>query len=415
MTDNSSQRLRLDKPPVIVIPTPWTKPDGRSSEPIRAGDDYLTPIDAHGTLAYALNGLRKIEGDFRVVVVGTVSEPYLEEVFEKRLRKWLQEFADLKPIFIGPQVLNQMTKRLEDLGLHGMSHCVAARGCGPTRNLGLIGVQALGAETAVIMNDNHIVADPAFIMKASEFLGKNHDGEVVSAKFGQDILSGNGDGNRDGNGVKRDWWDYFWGKDGCLNEAVENVKGPPRLKRAELAQGIMVLTRAVFEQVAFDPHIPGGECSDYLFNAKIKGYQSFCDNELAVDTVPRPGRPHLAEMEQDFYRFLYTWRKLAAAKKEGDWIGVSQEQPAPFPADFVRPTLPFKCASLALLTAGRDFLQEDFLDHLALLRVAFWDGLQFARKHIPDSFELQNRWPEVMAGVREDHEMKEHLDSGSIA
>lgn len=396
--------------PLIIITTRWTKPDGCASEPIRVGDDYLTPIDGRGTLPHALNALRKIKGDFKLVVVGAVSEPHLEEVFEKRLRKWLEEFADLKPLFVSHEVGRKLCRRLEDEGLAESNRSLGPSGCGSLRNLGLMAAQILGAEVAITMRDDHIVADPDFLTKATEFLGQTHAGDKVVAKVGYSTSVQNGH-----NHYRRPWWERFWGKDESVGELIEKVKAPPRLRKACLGTGVLVLTRSVFQQVAFDPHIPGGECCDYILSARSKDHECFSDNELLVDSIARPQRSHLAEMRQDFYRFLYGRRKLAMARNEMEWGGALPDGLEGFPNEFFKPTIPFKCASLALMTAGRDFLKQDFFDHLGLLKVVFWDGSRFAKHHIPDSFELQNRWPELMAWAKEDREMRDYLHRESVA
>lgn len=388
--------------PAIVIPTYWTKPDGVPTDRLLNIYDHPTPLGTPGTLGRTLESLRRLDGEFSTVVVATVTEPELSDELERVLRDIVVGFPELDPVVFGPAKLAAVRRRVEEMGAPDLAGYLSLDGYSNVRNLCLLVPHVLGHEVAILVDDDEVIEQTAFVSIALEYMGEKLEGEVVLAKAGYYVKPGD-----DYMTPKRiPWWDWAWRKGEYMARALRALRAEPRLKSVPLALGgNLVVHRQLFEQVCFDPYMLRGEDCDFLVNARLKGFSFFGDNKMCVLHLPPPHLAATFGSRQDVYRFVYGAAKLLWAAEEPDLRRLGPNDFDPYPGPFLHPNVRWKSAATSLLLALRDIGEGSSRAHLANARIALIEAPRYAREHRGRFFELLRRWPELLRRLAADPEI----------
>jgi len=382
----------------VTVPTYWTWEDGR----VRPGDvvyDHPTPLGQEGTLARLLESLRIVKGpEFSVLIITATTDPKLEEAAEAKVEEIIAPFKGSFPIAqFAASELALLRERLARLGFQAadaadlQQELVSLQGYGNVRNLQLIGAYLLGSQVIVGLDDDEVITDEDYLRKATEFIGREHEGEFVGG-VGGFYLDSKGSNKLPAD--ERASSNIFRRKGAIMNAAIEALEEEPgRLVETPFVLGgNMVLHRRLVEQVPFDPYITRGEDIDYLINARMAGYRFFLDKELSVVHLPPPAGSHLRE---DVIRFIYEREKLRLARYQPGLEAVPPGSLDPYPGIFLGDDLEEQ-AREALREQG---LPEAIVD----------DAKRYAQEMAPRYFELYRRWPHLMRALEGDELLKSRL------
>ncbi|MEJ5186052.1 MAG: hypothetical protein WHT46_03095 [Candidatus Geothermincolales bacterium] len=363
---------------VLVIPTYWGR---RSGEPMLEGDacyDHPTCIDQPGTLSRALESVRILRhDDLKVVVIGAAVAPELEEEMEEKVSSTVEAFKESFPVaFLGPGALQRIKALLEEEAGRDAASVLELRGYSNIRNVCLAAACGLGAEAAVLFDDDEVYEDPAYLEKVEEVIGAEFNGHFVGGLAGVYV-------NADGSiflPPQKDWVFSCWPSVESMNAAFSAVKVDEGLKVTPwVFGGNMVIHRELFLRVAFDPRVTRGEDIDYLINARMLGYRFFLHPGLRVKHLPPPKTaPLWRRFREDVDRFIYTREKINSELPEG-WIRVRPEELDPYPGRFLREDLDdmvFKTCVLMGMSYLRQGDERGFSECMANLqrRDAVLDG-----------------------------------------
>jgi len=321
----------------MVIPTYWSGPDGEWKE----GDavyDHATPLNEDGTLIRALRSLQILDDkNFTLIILATVTNNEYVDAMEKKLKKMLKETEiPVNTILFTEKNLRALKKELyRDLDLPDV---LALRGYSNIRNLCLFIPYILDAEIAVLIDDDEVFEDPAFITKAKEFIGKRFYGNTIDGVAGYYLNEDNEYYDK----VNIVPWMTYWDRFGGKREAFDNIIGKePRLKKTPFAfGGAMVIHRNLMRIVPFDPKVTRGEDTDYVINSRIFGFNFFLDNELAIKHLPPPKKhPVWKRFREDIFRFLYNKSKFDNQSPNTNLHEIKPEDFDPYPGQFMKPDL----------------------------------------------------------------------------
>lgn len=401
------EKVQLDRRVTVVVATYWTRPDGSFNDELFNVYDHPTPLSNVGTLPKLLRSLRKLKEEFHLLIVGTVTDPALNQVFEKRMRELLTPFKDLRPIFIGPSYVEKLRAYLADHGHNVTEENLNHVGYSNIRNMTLLGAGIIGTDIVVSLDDDEVITDPAYLLKAIYGVQKDIDERKILGKAGYYVR------DREGNFLGSDdvaWWDRYWRKGYFMNQALKKFTDDERFQRATfMLGGNLVIASEIFERIPFDPACLRGEDCDYLINSRLRGFDFYTDNELYVLHEPPPHLGHIYGLRQDTYRFIYEMRKLEYARTLYDLHQTHPQDLDPYPGPFLRKDVKRKCATLAALTGIRDLLQDDWTEHFKLVKTALFDADRFSKKWVKEYFEFEKMWPEIMLTVKEDPYLRQEL------
>jgi CRP-like cAMP-binding protein len=226
------------------------------------------------------------------------------------------------------------------------------------RNMCLYIPYVLGAEAAVLIDDDEFFDDPGFMAKASEFVGTRFMGQTIDGVAGFYV---NAKGTYYDDVPSEIHWMTYWDRFGSKREAFDKIiPGEPRLKVTPFAfGGCMVIHRALFRTVPFDPRVTRGEDTDYVLNARMYGFSVFLDNQLYVQHRPPSGHsPTWQRFREDIFRLLYSRAKIQGQTQEVNMSLVEAEDLDPYPGEFLKDTLDDKILKTNLILA-LDYLTDD--------------------------------------------------------
>ncbi|MCG2808414.1 MAG: hypothetical protein L6413_09165, partial [Coriobacteriia bacterium] len=375
---------------------------GRVSDNPLLAYDHPTPIDSEGTLPACLRSLQEVEGLGKVVLIVAATDPAIEHQAEDCVREILEGFPDIDALVFGPAELGSLHRRLEQLEFSDMIHGVSLVGYGAVRNVGLMAAAVLGCDSVVFLDDDQIITDKQFLIRAAEGLTERlDDGRVVLAKTGYYT----DEDGRYQHHVKPTFADSFWRKEDAFNDALSIVDAPPRIKESPLAfGGCLTLHRDMFVNVSFDPWVMRGEDVDYVINARMHGGDVFLDGEWSVVHNPPKLPSEALQFRQDVYRFVYEHRKIEFAKSQVDLRQVTAESLAPFPGNFLGSSVTWRALLTALLK-GFTTRREGGL-YFRIARVALSEAGEYARQNCNNYFDFQRRWPMLMDRIWDDIALK---------
>jgi CRP-like cAMP-binding protein len=345
---------------VMVIPTYWSREKAVGWQPGDIVYDHPTPIDQEGTLAKTLESLRVLDDkDFSLIVLACSTAPDIERDVEDRANELVREVdSPVETFVISHSHLHAMHQALREAKRDDLVDVLSLAGYSNIRNMCLFIPYVLGAEIAVLIDDDEFIDDPKFIYKAREFIGSRFMGQTIDGVAGYYL---NAKGSYYDDGPEEIHWMTYWDRFGSKREAFDKIiPGEPRLKLTPFAfGGCMVIHRSLFRTVPFDPRITRGEDTDYVLNARMFGFNFFLDNELYIQHRP-PSKTHPTwqRFREDIFRLLYSKAKIDGQTEEVNMTLVEAEDLDPYPGEFLRDTLDDKILKTNLILA-LDYLTDD--------------------------------------------------------
>lgn len=383
----------------MVIPSYWGRESGIGYREGDAVYDHPTPIDEEGKLRRALQSTKILdEKDFQLIVIAVATSEDLKDRVEKKVADIVSSVnVDVETILFGYSHLRSVLDLLASEGKGEYGNLIQLRGYSNIRNICLLIPHVLGADVAVLIDDDEVFEDSRFISKVKEVIGRKYDGKTVHAVAGY-YLQPSGDYH-----VKISFrpWMRYWNLAEKMNEAFDKVIGSePRLKETPfIFGGNMVIHSNLFASVPFDPHITRGEDIDYLINSRMFGFDFFLDNELAIKHMPPPSpHPLWRRLRQDIYRFIYEREKLRSQREVKGMTIIQPEDLDPYPGAFLKDDLDEKIYQSCTMLALEYLLADDKTSAGESL-----NNIVLASTDAPPKFDpftylisLQKRWKELI-------------------
>jgi len=372
----------------MVIPTYWERSVPKRGDLIY---DHPTPLKEKGTLARLLESFKILENkDFETCIISVPTSPEIGEKVKNKVEEILEPFKNTYKIYHFSQPdLDRFKKRWGPVIPQYIPY-FSLMGYSNVRNMCVIIPHILGAEVAILIDDDEVFEDPYFISKAREFIGKDElygIGGCYIQPYGGYKFRG-----------KKEWWKLFWDNTGAMNKIFSLIDEPGRFKETSfVGAGNMAIHRELFTKVPFDPYITRGEDADFLHNAKIEGFKFLLDTELSIRHLPPKGRnPVSFKLKEDIKRFVYMREKL---KEEGFPI----KKTMPYPGYFLRSDLYFRILFTNTLLAKLSLLKFNFkeaFNFLANIKVAS-QAKKGALSNYKKFQRLKNLWKGLMDWVGE--------------
>ncbi len=379
------------KVPVVVIPTYWRKgPLGKNDIIYDHPTDLLNPEE---TISKTLQSLSKISGSFDVLVIGAPTRPSIGKEVDNKILEIIKSLnLAFTTLFFGSgeftKLKNYIAKKMpEFLDIY------SNRGYGNIRNLCLLIPHLLHYETAILIDDDEIIADSNFIEKATEFIGQVINGEMIGLILG---YYRNQDGSIYLDETNVPWWELIWNKPKLMNKAfkiIEDLDSNRLIDTPFAFGGNMVINRNCWVKVAFDPLIRRGEDMDFLRNVRYSGFGAKLDRSLSIIHIPPQSKtPYITKFREDVFRFFYARAKL-------EKLGLKLEDFEPYPGFFLKET-----EGKVLLT---ELLYFIFHNYKALIKVKNFgelinkfqdvqsivsDAQAFAKANAGFYINFQKRW-----------------------
>jgi hypothetical protein len=254
----------------------------------------------------------------------------------------------------------------------------------------------------VLIDDDEVFEDSRFMAKATEFIGGEIDGQVVSAVAGYYLQP---DGEYRLNKPFHPWM-HYWDQVASMNEGFDRfISVEPRLKETPFVfGGNMVVHRSLFKVVPFDPFVPRGEDIDFLMNAKMFGFRFFLDNQLSIKHLPPPkSHPTWRQLREDIFRFVFEREKITRQQDRKGMRRVAPEEFDPYPGCFLKADLEEKIERSCRLLAEEYEANGDAAGSQEAL-----NNITLAKTEARPSFDpfanlcsMQEDWRDLMAYVSE--------------
>lgn len=345
---------------IMMIPSYWSREAAVGWQPGDMIYDHPTPMDEKGTLSRTLESLQILENtNFTLIILACATAADIEQEVETRVREIVLE-ADppVETYVISHSHLDRIHKVLEASDRGDLTEVLSLRGYSNIRNMCLYIPYVLGAERAILIDDDEHFDDPAFVDKAIEFIGSRFMGQTIDGVAGFYL---NAKGSYYDDVPEEIHWMTYWDRFGSKREAFDKIiPGEPRMKLTPFAfGGCMVIHRSLFRTVPFDPRITRGEDTDYVLNARMFGFNFFLDNQLSIQhRPPEKSHPTWQRFREDIYRLLYSKAKIDGQTEQVNMTLVEAEDLDPYPGEFLRDTLDDKILKTNLILA-LDYLADD--------------------------------------------------------
>lgn len=382
---------------LIVIPTYWRHETYDLNVQQLPVYDHPTPVNTKGTFTKALESLKIIKGaDFDVLVIASaVSVKAMREMY-KKIKTELRQYAkksEIKIYLLSHVEVDKFKKILNKDYQHKYDVFLQKKGYSSIRNLSLIVAQILDAEILVSIDDDEVITDPDFLLKAKEFIGKDFNGKRVDGIAGYYTY--------ENNRVKlidnKSKWRSNWNQVKQMNKAFDQfIKKGPRLKEAHwMLGGCSVIHRNLFTKVPFDIRVPRGEDIDYLINAKMWGFNILFDRKLFIKHEPVPfGHPLWKMHRTNIYRFIYQRQKIRQQRAHKNMFKVETKDLTPYTSAFIGKTLDRKiersCKIMAeqYKTIGDNFSAAQCLENAVLAKPEYLPNYNV----FDQLLQLQSKW-----------------------
>lgn len=384
----------------MVIPSYWARESKTGWKDGDAIYDHPTPLDEEGTLQRAIQSIGALEDkDFRVVIIAIPTAADIESRVEEKVARIIESSnPGVEVLLFGPSHLKQIHDLLVSENKEEYTYLLQLRGYSNVRNLCMFVPHVLDSEAAVLIDDDEVFEDPAFMTKAQAYIGKDIEGKAINAVAGYYLQP---DGDYHVKKPSRPWMQH-WDQYARMNEAFDNIIGSePRLKETPFVfGGNMVVHRDLFTVVPFDPDVPRGEDIDFLINARMFGHSFVLDNQLAIKHLPPPkSHPVWRSLREDLYRFIYERAKIETQKDIEGMTRVYPDEFDPYPGCFLKPDLETKIENASKLLSEEYLAQgdkeasEEALKNTVLARTdAVPNSDPFQKLCV-----LQKRWQELMS------------------
>lgn len=347
----------------VVIPTYWSR---KKDDPWIEGDavyDHPTPIDGDDTLLRTLKSMKTLTNQsFKLIVPVCPTTDEIEDEAEERVKAIVQEANLDFPTYLFTQKnLRDIKEFLREKGLSERANMLLnQKGYSNVRNICLYSSHILGADATILIDDDEVFENPAYIDMAVEYIGKRIYGKGIYGVAGY-YLNKYDEFYDDVNIVP---WMTYWNRFGSKTKAFDKIIAcDPRIKLTPFAfGGAMVIHKNLLKMVPFDPDVTRGEDIDYLINAKMFGYDFFLDNKLSIKHLPpKKNHPVWKRLREDIYRFMYEQAKIRSQYEVNNMTRVSADDFAPYPGDFLRDDLEDKIYKTNVLLA-LDYLANGNID-----------------------------------------------------
>jgi CRP-like cAMP-binding protein len=344
----------------MVIPTYWSRNSATNWKPGDVVYDHPTPLDQEGTLPKTLESLSVLaDSDFSLVILACSTAADIEQAVEERVINLVRAAKPpVETYVVSHSHLQAFHQALEAEGREDLTDVLSLSGYANIRNMCLFVPYVLGAEVAVLIDDDELFDDPQFMSKARQFIGSRFMGQTIDGVAGYYI---NSKGTYYDDVPEEIHWMTYWDRFGSKREAFDMViPGEPRLKLTPFAfGGCMVIHRSLFRSVPFDPLITRGEDIDYVINARMFGFNFFLDNQLYIQHRPPPkAHPTWQRFREDIFRLLHERAKINGQTPQINMTILDAEDFDPYPGEFLRDTLDDKILKSNLILA-LDYLAND--------------------------------------------------------
>jgi len=387
--------------PTIIIPTYWTRRRSRGLDRAQSRFDHPTPLGEEGTLPACLRSLENLEGLGRVVLIVAATDESIEHAAEDRVSEIVSDFPGIDTLVCGPAEMGSLHRRMEQLEFADVISGVSLSGYGGVHNVGLLIGAVLGSDALVFLDDDEVITDPAFLVRAMEGVGQaDGQGRTILAKSGYYVDEKGGYTLPPVSA----WSDTFWRQRELYNRAMTSAMKPPRIKPTTLAfGGCLALHRDMYGSVPFDPWAVRGEDIDYVINARMHGGDVFLDSEWSVLHRPPAAPSQAALFHDNVFRFVYTHRKLEFSKSQVDLRQVTPESLLPYPGHLVDSSINWRASTTAFLRA---LSGKERGAYLSIARKAVPEAQRYARENCERYFAFQRRWPMLTDRVWNDIALK---------
>lgn len=382
--------------PVVIIPTFFVSNRKRQGSSTTSQFDHATSISDEGTLERCLESLAPVQGIGQILII-VAGDQSVSERAANVVHATAQRFPTLHTAVIGSAEVELVRQRMDQLGLSAISHAVGLDGYGAVRNLGLVLTHALGFDSAVFIDDDEVIEDPEFLVKAMYGLGKmTRNGVPILAKTGY-YLSADGDYKAKGGS---EWYDRHWQQTELFNEWIEVAMAGRRISRSNrVCGGCLALHAEAFKRVAFDPWISRGEDLDYMLNLRMYGADIWFDNQWCVRHLPPSTGNEGAKFRQDVFRWMYEYRKLEFSRAQIDLLQIKPSSLQPYPGPLLEPGVDKRLRKTA---QARMLARPNKAEYRSAVAAARGEADAYATANCGKYFELQRAWPELMARMAND-------------
>lgn len=389
--------------PVVIIPTFFASNRKRQGSNPVSQFDHATAISDEGTLERCLESLCKVKGVSQILIL-VAGDQSVAERAANNAHAIAQRFPALHTAVIGSTEVDLLKQRMDQLGLSALSYAVGLDGYGAVRNLGLVLTHALGFDSAVFIDDDEVVEDPEFLVKAMYGMGKmTRSGVPILAKTGY-YLNADGDYRASGS---TEWYDRHWQQIELFNEWIETAMAGKRISRtSRVCGGCLVLHSEAFKRVAFDPWITRGEDLDYMLNLRMYGADIWFDNQWGIRHLPPKTGNEGARFRQDVFRWMYEYRKLEFSRTQIDLLQIKPSTLQPYPGPLLEPGVEKRLRKTAQM---RSLVRPNKAEYRSAAAAARGEADAYASMNCGKYFELQRAWPELMARMEGDAVLRNAL------
>lgn len=396
----------------MVIPSYWGRDSATGWIEGDAVYDHPIPIDREGTLGRTIESIQTLEDkDFRLVILAVPTSADIDSEVENKVSEIVSQTAPgagVETMVFGPSHLKRIHGILDKDGKGDLGELLQLKGYSNVRNLCLFIPHILGADAAVLIDDDEVFEDSRFIGKVREHIGQQIDGRTIYGLAGY-YLQPDGDFYVN---EPDDAWASYWGKQIQMNKAFESViASGPRIKKTPFVfGGNMIIHRELFSKIPFDPNVRRGEDIDYIMNSMMFGFSFFLDNELHIKHLP-PSKTHpqWMRLREDIYRFVFEREKLRRQKKVEGMKHISAEDFGEYPGAFLKDDLDDRIMNACTLLSADYRRDGDLQGGVETLK-----NIELSRNDAVPSFDpfdnliqLQRRWEELMDHTGEEKLRKE--------
>ena len=389
--------------PAIIIPTFHQAAADRDKSLAESIYDHPTPLDAPGTLERCLESLQKVQGLGQIII--TVSH---NEAGEK-VKGIVDRFPQMHTLVISESEAAIVQQRLEQLGFGDTADKIGVHGYSAVRNLGLVISNILGFDSVVFLDDDEVVEDPEFLIKAMYGLGKLTRREIpILAKSGYYL-------NAKGSFLsmsQNKWYNHYWQQGSAFNNWITKAMSGPRLSRSNhVCGGCLSLHKQAYMRVPFDPWIPRGEDLDYLINLRMYGSDVWFDNQWYLVHLPPQERHEGHRFRKDIFRWIYEYYKIEFSQSQIDLLQIKPSSLEPYPGPFLERGLEKRIKRTALL---RSLARPDRAAYRKAAHVATNEAIEYAQKYCDRYFEFQRIWMQIMAQTENDKVLQQALIEAAL-
>ena len=389
--------------PVIIVPTFVCARRHCEGGSVVSTYDHMTPLTQEGELPRLLTSLLDVD-DVGQIVILVVSEPSIEQAALEKIQQVAARFPQLSIAVLGAPEQALIQQRFEQLGLGRLEREIGLSGYGAMRNFGLVIAQILGFDSVVFLDDDEVIDDPDFMHKAIYGLGKlTKKGIPILVKTG---FYYNSEGSYLSKSQNK-WYNRFWQQGKAFNAWISKAMKGPRLSRGNhVCGGCLAIHKEAFKRLSFDPWIARGEDLDYLLNLRMYGSDIWFDNHWSLHHLPPQTTSEGARFRQDIFRWLYEYRKMEYSHTQIDLLQIKPASLEPYPGPFLQSGIQRRIRLTALL---RSFGRPDKKAYRRAARAAAGEASTYAERNCSKYFEFHFVWPELMANLEGDTNLRNAL------